>query len=121
MKQRTLLIIVVLFGCVFILWRSFDFQQTEKHRFNETQEKLKSLEKCFFFSQENTNFYKKHKKESLFLADKGWICPHNRLKVGKFLDKLSPSFQKLTYQCEPEEIKSLINHFFRISRITIET
>jgi hypothetical protein len=121
MKQHISLIIALTLGCIFTLWKSFDFQQTEEKHFNTTQYRLDSLQKCVLFFQENIGFCKKHKKEMLLFSNKGWIRPHSRLKIGRFLDKLRPPFRRLTYQCEPEETRESINHSFRVSRITIET
>lgn len=121
MNQTISLIIALTLGCIFILWKSFDFQQTEEQNFNTTQYRLDSLEKRSLFFQKNIGFCKKHKKEILLLSNKGWMRPHSRLKIGRFLDKLRPPFRGLSYQCEPEETREITNLSFRATRITIET
>ena len=121
MKQKILLIIIITLGCIFILLKSCEFQKTEEQLFNTTQQRLDSLQKNILLSQKNIKFCKRHKKEMLLLSQKGWIRPQKRVKVGEFLDKLKPSFQRLTYQCNPEEIKTLINRLFRVTLVTIET
>ncbi len=121
MKSEIFLNIALGAGCFCILWAAYDFRTTQEHEaMNVMEEKILLQRECQNMKQDLT-FLETHQKEMKILHKKGWFSPLSRLIAGEFLQSLRSRFRKLSYQFEPEILKSIGDISFKVTQISIET
>ena len=121
MKREIFFNILLSAGCICLLWVAHTFQKTQKDTLNQAVKENTLLKReCQNLKRDHV-FLEASSKERGMLRKKGWFFPLNRLIADEFLKRLRPHFKKMSYQFEPEILKTIEDIPFKVTTVSIET
>lgn len=121
MKRDIFFNIILSAGCICLLWATHVFQKTQKHTLDQAVRENTLLKReCQILKRDHV-FLESSSKEREMLRKKGWFSPLNRLIADEFLQSLRPRFRKMSYQFEPEILKTIEDIAFKVTRVSLET
>ncbi len=108
-------------GLILSLCGSIGFQSTQKNYFQTMRTEQKALQRNVKDLKNDLIFIKAHQKELMFLTQKGWFLPHNRLVAAEALEELCHTLSEVSYTFEPENLKTIGGDSpFKVTKIVFE-